>query len=193
LWPDLSSDKASISFHQTLKRLRDSVLGENDYIVVQDDYYRVNPRYLEWCDVLAFEQLYERLATATGEESLTLQLELMALYRGEFLAGFELGEWGTAYRSSCEVRFLQIARLAGQQLLDGGAPREALMVIQKGLAEDYFREDLHYYALKAYAQLGLHERLATHYAELRDTFEREFDVPPDSLTEQLVQQLIAEE
>jgi LuxR family maltose regulon positive regulatory protein len=191
IWPDLGPDKASINFHQTLKRLRDSILGATDYILVENDYYQVNPEYLTWCDALAFQQLFERAAAAPPDEALALQLELVALYQGEFLAGFELGTWGAAYRAAYEIKFLESAILASEQLLEAEAPREALNVIDKGLARDYYSEDLHRNALRAYAQLGLHDHLATHYARLCETFEREFDAPPDPATEQLYRQLVA--
>ncbi len=192
LWPDLEPDRASVNFHQTLKRLRDGILGAYDYIVLHDDYYQVNPWYLEWCDTLTFEKLFERAAKAPPDEALALQLELVALYQGEFLAGFEVGEWGTTYRASYEARFLQVVELVGEQLLENGEPAEALVVIHKGLARDYFREDLHRTAFKAYAQLALYDQLAAHYVELRETLRREFDAPPDPATEQLYQQLMAE-
>ncbi|MEW5961679.1 MAG: tetratricopeptide repeat protein, partial [Chloroflexota bacterium] len=43
IWPDLTPDKASTSFHQNVKRLRDVIFENSDYIVIQDDYYQVNP------------------------------------------------------------------------------------------------------------------------------------------------------
>lgn len=192
LWPDLGSDKASVNFHQTLKRLRDGFFGRHDYITVRDDYYQVNPQYLEWCDALSFQKLFERATKASREEALDLQLELIELYQGEFLAGFELSQWGTAYRAFYEARFLQVVELAGEQLLGDGAPGEALMVVQKGLAQDYFREDLHRCAFRAYAQLALYDHLAVHYEELRKTLKRELGAAPDPATKELYQQLVAE-
>lgn len=190
IWPDLEPDRASTIFHQTLKRLRDVVFEAPDYLIRRDDYYSVNSNYLEWCDVLAFESLFERAGRATPEDALPLQLELISLYQGEFLAGFELGEWGTTYRTSCETRFLQVVKLAGDQLLKCDASQEALVVIKKGLAHDYFREDLHQAALNAYAQLGLYDHLVAHYTELCYTFKEELSMPPDRETEQLYQHLI---
>jgi DNA-binding SARP family transcriptional activator len=60
------------------------------------------------------------------------------------------------------------------------------------LAQDYFREDLHRTAFRAYAQLALYDQLAAHYVELCETLRRELDAPPDPATEQLYQQLMAE-
>lgn len=189
IWPELDSDKASVNFHQTLRRLRDSVFEAPDYIIVRDDYYQVNSQYLEWCDALAFEELFERVAAASESKALSLQLELVALYQGEFLAGFELGEWGSAYRASFEARFLQVVRLAGERLLEEGTPGEALTVINKGLAQDYFREELHCSAFKAYAQLGLYDQLTTHYSKLCETLRQELGVSADPATEKLYREL----
>jgi DNA-binding SARP family transcriptional activator len=191
IWPELGPDRASINFHQTLKRLRDSILKTYEYITIRDDYYQVNAQYLEWCDALAFERLFERASQAPQDEALALQLELIALYQGEFLAGFEVGTWAANYRALYAARFLQTVKLAGEQLLREGAARKALSVIHQGLAQDYYREDLHRSALRAYAQLGLYDHLAAHHAELGDTFERELDAVPDPATEQLYQQLMA--
>jgi LuxR family maltose regulon positive regulatory protein len=191
LWPDAAPDKASINFHQTLKRLRNSMLKAHDYIVVRDDYYQVNPEYLEWCDALAFERLFERAAKMPPDKALALQLELIALYQGEFLAGFEVGEWGSTQRTSFEARFLQAVKQAGERLLEDGMPEEALAVFRKGLAQDYYREELHHGAFRAYARLALYGQLEAHYNELREVLRREFDTAPDPMTEQLYRQLMA--
>jgi ATP/maltotriose-dependent transcriptional regulator MalT/DNA-binding SARP family transcriptional activator len=191
IWPDLEPERASTIFHQTLKRLRDVVFDAPDYITRRDDYYQVNSDYLEWGDVLAFESLFERATRASPEEALPLQLELISLYRGEFLAGLELGEWGANYQALCEAKFFQTVRLASEQLLRAGSPQETLAVVNKGLALDPFREDLHRAALSAYAQLGLYDHLAAYYAELCAAFEAEFGAPPEPETHQLYQRLMA--
>lgn len=191
LWPELNSSKASITFHQSLKRLRDVIFEIPDYIIIRDDYYQVNPQYLHWCDALAFDQLYERLATAPADESLALQYELISLYQGEFLTGFEVEEWGSLHRNKYEIRFLQVIKLAAEELLRKNEPREALTIIDKGLARDYFREDLHRLALKAYAQLGLYDHLAAHQTELSNTYQQEFGAPLEPETKQLFEQLLA--
>jgi tetratricopeptide (TPR) repeat protein len=191
IWPDVDADKASILFHQTVKRLRDSVFGAYDYIIVQDDYYQINPQYLEWCDIWAFEDLYERALKAPAGQALDLLLEVIGLYQGEFLSGFEVGDWGAAYRATCENRFMQCLKLAGKELLRQGAPQEALRVVGRGLAYDFFQEELHHIALQAYAQLELFDQLTAHYAELEQTFERELGCPPDRSTSHLYQELMA--
>ena len=191
IWPDLGVNQATTRFHQSIKRLRDAMFEAQDYILVQNDYYRINPLYFEWCDALAFDALFERISAVSPEEVLDLQLEFIELYPGEFLAGFDLGDWGTLYRSRCETRFLSVVKMAGNQLLKMGSLWKAVTVFNKGLQYDNFQEDLHYRILQAYAQLGLYGELTAHYNKLCVTFEQEMGEPPQPEIHQLYQQLKA--
>jgi tetratricopeptide (TPR) repeat protein len=190
LWPDRElNDRSRDTFHKLLRRLK-SILGQ-DHLVIEDNFYRIGP--LQWCDALVFDALYERQSLAgSPEERLALQLELIGLYRGEFLDGFELKEWGVACRTRYENTFLRTVRLAGEALLAVNEFQQALDIIQKGLAQDYYREDLHRSAFRAYAQLGLRDDLKAHYQELYRRFEQELSAPPELRTRQLYDQLVSE-
>lgn len=190
LWPDMGIDKTSITFHQHLRRLREALFETGDYVTVQDDYYQIDPHALEWCDALAYDRLFARAAKADPAQALALYLEMVSLYHGEFLAGFELGEWGEGFRHHYEVRFLQAVALATELLLKQNNLQEALAVINKGLARDYFSEDLHCYAFKAYARLGLYDQMIVHYKEMIGVFMREFGEKPSDSTVQVFENLI---
>lgn len=190
IWPDLDKSRASARFHQTLRRIRERLFGDQDVILVQDDYYQFNLDLVQWCDVLAFDRLYGQITTVSAANSLDLQIELINVYQGEFLAGFELGEWGTIYRTRYENRFLQVVHLAAEQLLANKLPQQALSVVEKGLAQNYFRENLHRCAFRAYAALGLLDSLTEHYDRLCRIFDNEFAAPPDPATTQLYHQLL---
>lgn len=192
IWPDLGPESASTRFHQSIKRLRDVILEDQNYILVQDDYYQINPAYAHWCDLLVFEKLFDRIASLKPEESLELQLEIIDLYQGEFLTGFDLEGWGRLYSTQCEARFLRTVKMASDQLLQTGQPWKALMVAKQGLNQDYFREDLHHNVLKAYGQLGLRSELHSHYEQMQEIFERELGDPPQPETDQLYQMLRGE-
>ncbi len=189
LWPDLDKNRASTRFHQTLRRLRSRLLDDQDIILVHDDYYQVNPDVLRWCDALAFDRLFQQVLEAPLGGSLDIQLELINLYQGEFLAGFELDEWGYTRRTRYENRFLQATNLAAEQLLKEKLPQQALAIVDKGLACNYFSEDLHRSAFKACAMLNLFDLLTERYTTLRQTFQTEFGAPPDPATVQLYNQL----
>jgi ATP/maltotriose-dependent transcriptional regulator MalT/DNA-binding SARP family transcriptional activator len=190
LWPDRElDDRSRDAFHKLLRRLK-SILGR-DHLVIEDNFYRIEP--LEWCDALVFDTLYQRQSLAgSSEERLALQLELIDLYRGEFLEGFELKEWGASCRAGYENAFLRTVRLAGEALLAANESQLALDIIQKGLGQNYYREDLHRSAFRAYAQLGLRGDLKAHHQQLCRTFEQELGAPPEPRTRQLYDQLVSE-
>ncbi len=191
IWPDVDENKSSASFHQTLKRLRDSVLESSLYVSVENDYYQIKPEYLDWCDAVAFEALHEKATRVPPDKAVDLYREMINLYQGEFLAGFELEEWGNFQRHRYEIMFMRAVTLAARYLVEQKLPREALTVIDKGLAFDYFHEDLHQLALEAYAQLGLYDLLRDHYTDMSRIFQAEFGETPSSSTRELYTKLLA--
>ncbi len=108
LWPSLDSKKARRRFSQTFDKLR-ADFGLSGRIVRNGHYYRLAGDY--WCDVLAFEQLFERASTMSPDEALPLRREILALYQGDFLANYELEEWGEAYRADLRQKYLQTVEL----------------------------------------------------------------------------------
>ncbi len=193
IWPNLNSDRASTIFHQSIRRLRSSIFKSSECIIVKDGYYHINPAYDRWCDALVFENLYNRISHLPPEQALPLQLELIDLYQGEFLAGFDLGQWGIAYRTRYERQFLEVIEATSQQLLTDHEARQALKLLFRGLRHDYFREELHQLVLRAYAELNSFSELRTHYETICRDFERDLGYAPSSELTKLYQQLIAGE
>ena len=192
IWPELSTEKASAIFHQSIRRLRDTFFDAPDYILVQDDYYQINPVYCEWCDILTFERLYHRLTYLSSEAALPLQLELIDLYQGEFLRGFDIDEeWGTIHRTEYEKRFLWTVKAASRQLLGQGLIWKALDILQKGIRHNYLQEDLHHEILEAYARLGLYSEMRSHYEQVVKTFKDDLGHPPDVALRNHFQRLIS--
>lgn len=129
---------------------------------------------------MAFEKLWQRTRqTPDSRDRLKLFLEIINLYRGEFLEEFELEEWGRQQRHRYETLFLQVVELAARQLLAEGRSQEALEVLKKGLAVNYYRERLHRYTLQAYEQLGLDEDKTIHCQKAVQIFSEAFDFEPD--------------
>ncbi|MDX1520755.1 MAG: tetratricopeptide repeat protein, partial [Anaerolineae bacterium] len=191
MWPNLEKRAASKRFHQYLRRLRDAVFDGPDYILLEGDYYKINPDVYEWSDILTFENLFKRISTLPPDKGIALQLELIDVYRGEFLAGFELGEWGMIYRAHCETRFLSVVKMASDYLLETETPLKALSILYYGLSVNQFREDLHYNVLIAYGQLGLYSELKSHYEALCRSLKCELDALPDPALRQLYSRLSA--
>jgi DNA-binding SARP family transcriptional activator len=183
LWPDSPAKTASNALHQTLKRLRHKPLGDPTYLHGPANSYGLNPAYPTWSDGPVFDHLVQQLPHPPSAENLPHYLDLLHLYRGKFLAGFALSEWGLQRRQRYEDRFLQISHVTARFLLQQGQFWKALWVIERGLEQNYYREGLHRLALHAYAHIGLHSELRRHYQHLC----QQLGHSPEPTTEQLYQ------
>jgi tetratricopeptide (TPR) repeat protein len=188
IWPDLPADSVSALFHQHLRRLRDTYKGLRHYVVLKNDYYILTRDHYTWCDILVFERLYERILTLPSAEALSLQLELIDLYQGDFLAGFDLKEWGINHQNNYEMIFMRTVRQASGTLVEQGLYWKALAVLEKGINQDYLCEELHCTILKIYAKQGLSLDMHEHYTQVCEIFKREMNNPP-SQVQQLYHQL----
>ncbi len=104
LWPHLKVRRAKAHIKQILQVLKKSGFcvekeGRNKYRLVKNF----------WCDVLALLKLSDLLRVLPSAEAQPLCRELQHLYGGDFLAGFELSEWGESFRASLREKMLIIA------------------------------------------------------------------------------------
>ncbi len=105
LWPDAKKAKAKAK--QATQRLRDEFRGTDCFKQENYRYQLVN----YWCDVIAFETLFDRASRLSPADALPAQEELIALYRGEFLEGLKLSPWGEAYRADLREKYLKTVEL----------------------------------------------------------------------------------
>src|SRR5256886_1987454 len=102
LWGDVSPAQRKNDFHITLHQLR-STLGRPDWIVFEEERYRINPRLPVEFDGRQFEADVRaaRAALAKSGDAAPLARAL-APYRGDFLqdagAGAGAGDWHLEYR-----------------------------------------------------------------------------------------------
>jgi len=104
LWGDVSPAQRKNDFHITLHQLR-STLGRPDWIVFEEERYRINPRLPVEFDGRQFEADVRaaRAALAKSGDAAPLARAL-ARYRGDFLedagtgAGAGAGDWHLEYR-----------------------------------------------------------------------------------------------
>ncbi len=152
LWPGAAPETARKHFHQIIKKLRNVNFKETPGYLERDGLYYRLKNYR--CDVLAFEDLFARAGVLPPEEALALQHEIIALYRGEFLEGFELSEWGEMYRARLQKEFLETVMRAAEYLLEIDKPEKALAVVGKGLVHYPHNEDLGQLETKTQTQLN---------------------------------------
>lgn len=150
-WADRAEPQARASLRQTIWTLRQELKALPDALVATGDLVRLDPAVLD-CDVARFE----RLAAAKTQPDLEAAL---ALYRGEFLEGFDLMALAPEAEFLPERHRLRDLGLKVAAELTGlharaGAWDEVVRVARRGLAIDSFDEVLHVRLIDALQRLG---------------------------------------
>jgi tetratricopeptide (TPR) repeat protein len=97
-WPDASRAQLKNDFHVTLHHLR-GVLGRPDWIVFEEERYRINPRLAVEFDGLQFEATVRAArATLAKTGDAGPLARALALYRGDFLEDAATGDWYLEHR-----------------------------------------------------------------------------------------------
>jgi len=185
-WPDHSEAFARRNLTHLLTHLQ-RALPEGDWLTSQDDLLSLLPARV-WVDVRAFEQ---RLPPRTTVESDRLAPETrarledaVALYGGEFLAGFsqpdsaEFDLWATMERERWRRAYLNaLARLVREYTASDELAR-ALDCAQHYLAVDDLAEEIHRRLIELYAAAGDRAAALRQYETCVAVLERELGVNP---------------
>jgi DNA-binding SARP family transcriptional activator len=148
LWPDMESEEARANLRQALSALRGAVPAglqiDQDAVTLVPDAIHV--------DVLRFEQC----ARDGTRPSL---LEAADLYRGDFLAGLDVGEtpfeeWLVVERERLRELAIQALAQVTSLLRHAGDREAAVAAARRLLALDPLQEPAHRTVMRLYAELG---------------------------------------
>ncbi|HEY6843719.1 MAG TPA: response regulator [Thermoanaerobaculia bacterium] len=190
LWSSTGPDQARQSLRQTLSTLRKELvqLSPDEKILVEEnDLLGVDEANVS-CDVAAFESL----VAAGSEESLA---KASALYRGDFLDGFQINEerfdqWVIAERD----RLHRMALRGNMQLMEiqtrRGAVDDAIATGQRSLRIDILQEPVHRSLMRLYMQSGDLLNAIQQFETLSKVLKRELRVDPDAETKALYRDIM---
>jgi DNA-binding SARP family transcriptional activator len=191
LWSSTATEQARQSLRQTLSSLRKELaqISKDQKILVEEgDFLSLDPSLVS-VDVAEFEK-----ALGSGTEAGLAQA--VALYRGDFLEGFELDEerfdqWVIAERD----RLHRAALRAHSQLVDiqtrSGARDAAVATAQQSLRIDALQEPMHRTLMKLYMESGDLANAVQQYDLCAKILKRELQIEPDAETRKLFQQVAA--
>lgn len=189
LWSSTATEQARQSLRQTLSSLRKElaqISPDRKILVEEGDFLSLDPSLVR-VDVAEFER---HLGSGT-QEGLT---KAAALYRGDFLEGFELDEerfdqWVIAERD----RLHRASLRAHSQLVDmqarAGALDEAIATAQQSLRIDQLQESMHRTLMRLYMDSGDLVNAVQQYDICARTLKRELQIEPDAETRKLFQQV----
>jgi DNA-binding SARP family transcriptional activator len=204
LWPDLPEDAARSNLRQALSSLR-QVLGDGaatpPFLHVTRDSIQFNVASSYSLDVTAFTQHLAACEQHRHRHSgrcaacIEHMEQAVALYQGDFLAGFSLAgsapfeEWVLLWRE----RLGHQARAALARLADyherHGALEPARCVAARLLELDPWREEAHRQMMRLLAAGGQRSAAMAQYERCRRVLLRELGVEPEAATTALYRQL----
>jgi DNA-binding SARP family transcriptional activator len=189
-WPESSAAQVKNSFHVTLHHLR-KALGRNEWVVLEDDRYRINPALQREFDADLFEEgisqaLRDARADAASADALRAAL---ALYRGDFLQDETVGDWHFETRDHLGSLYVQGLCALGELLMRAGEWAEATAIYRRVVVKEDLREDAHRNLMLCLARAGDRGRALRHYETLVALLRDELGAEPEEETVTLYERL----
>jgi DNA-binding SARP family transcriptional activator len=197
LWPDASDAQLRSQFHRAMHHLR-KALGSHEWIVFDGGAYSFRRAAPYWCDLHTFEaQLHQaRGLLRTGlppaaerGRAVTCLEEATQLWRGDFLADLDAGEWAILRREGLRQSFLQALLDLGRLHFADARYAEAAACYQRVLAHDNYLELAHRELMRCYARQGETSQALRHYQGLRNLLHDELGAEPSAETALLYERL----
>lgn len=188
LWGDVSDPQARASVRGALYRIRKSLNGASESVLLVDGE-TVGLR----ADALTVDAVtFERLC---GDGSPSALVQAVELYRGDLLAGLTIDtspfeEWLMVQRERLRELALQaLARLLTHQR-EQGATEAAVQTALRLLAMDPAREPVHRILMRLYMTLGRRTAALRQYNLCVSALLREFHAPPSAETMRLHREIV---
>ncbi len=190
-WPEASAAQVRNTFHVTLHRLR-KALGHADWIVVQQERYRLDPQLVVECDALRFERTISealRLARRRAEPARDALTAALAMYGQDLLAGEGVGDWHVPLHDQLQRLYFEGLQALATLQLDAGQTAEAIATSRRVLAADSLDEQAWRCIMTAHARAGERSQALRVYQDVVELMMREIETTPDRATEKLAERI----
>lgn len=190
-WPEASSAQVRNSFHVTLHRVR-KALGGSEWIVLNNDRYRLDPAIACEFDVALFEReltAARRALTRQEEGAVALLERALARYHGDFLDGEPVGDWHLTHRDRLQRLCMDGLVALGGSLIETERFPKAAEAFRRVLARDELHEEAWRQLMVCHARMGERPQALRLYQRLTDVLRKELDAEPDDETTALYERL----
>ncbi|MCC6188188.1 MAG: tetratricopeptide repeat protein, partial [Anaerolineales bacterium] len=196
VWPNASPQQLRSAFHRSMHHLR-RALGKAEWVLFENDAYSLNRGLSYWFDAQAFEshlaqaeQALRPGATPAARAQAAEHLEAaLTLYRGDFLADMDVGEWAIFQREELLRRGLEARLALGELYFAGARYAQAADVYRRLVALDPYLETAHRELMRCLARQGETGRAVRHYQALRQLLRDELNTQPAPETTLLFERL----
>ena len=192
LWPDLDL-AATKALSMTVTRLR-KLLKRDDAILGDDGKLRLNTDIV-WVDVTAFDRRVDEALHALAKMSelhpTDSAEQLLSLYKGTLFGDDQLAAWAIVARERLAIKFLRLATELAMHYERQQQWRQAIVVYEKGLAQDTLREEFYRGMIRCYKALGEPAVAMAVFRRCREVLSIVLGMPPTQATLTLVENIYA--
>lgn len=177
-WPTLSPGRMTSSFHAA-KYKAHRALGI-EFAIFEDDCYQINPAMNIWYDVAEFRRLLVSARNrSVGDPDRVAEFQqALKLYVGSYLTD-SYGEWTAQPREGLQTLFFELVRTLVDDLLARRQYSDALVAAQRGLEQDYYREDLHQVVMRCLVEIGQSAQALAHYDKISRRLMKDLGTRPN--------------
>lgn len=191
LWPDAPPEAAAnnlrYALHIARRELRPHVSAANEVLRLIGNLVQLAPPTRVKTDISVFERAVESSRDTRNRAQLRRVLDL---YTGDLLPGDRYQDWASARRESLREMYLRtMLKLATLEEASGDLPA-AVELLEQTASEDPTREEAHVGLMRLYAVQGQRQLALRQYGRLRDALDRELDVEPETVSQQLYQAIL---
>jgi DNA-binding SARP family transcriptional activator len=186
LYPELDQTRARASLRRTLSSLRTGVGGP--WLEIDREHVTLRPGDDLWCDAMQFQHLVAQGQAddsgRTDPANLARLQQTVALYRGDFLAGFSLrdsaafDDWQRFETERLRRDLLSALERLVRLLTTAGRLGEAVAQAQRLLAVDPLHEPAHRVLMLLYVWTGQQPAALHQYRECVRVLSEELGVAP---------------
>ncbi|MFN8440624.1 MAG: tetratricopeptide repeat protein [Caldilineaceae bacterium] len=205
-WPGYRDESARASLRQVLHHLR-RILGDDKreekehYLQITRQTVGFNATLPYTCDVHRFGQLLASCSTHPHEQMATCPVciaqlrEAIALYQGDFLAGFSIDdstafeEWRRIKQEQLHVQMLNALKLLTDVALASSDYETARSYAMRQLELEAWSEEAHRQVMRALALSGDRNAALAQYQNCRQILQAEFGIEPDAITTTLYEEI----
>jgi DNA-binding SARP family transcriptional activator len=196
LWPESEPRAANNSLRVTLHALRqvlgswrDEANAEQEYVVLDDGNFFLNPAARPRVDVeefaIHFETGFRLERRQRVAEALREYEAAEALYRDDYLIEDLYEDWSVARREQLKDQYLLLVTRLADHCLHEGDALGCIVRCHRILQKDPCREDAYRLMMRSYLLLGQRSQALHWYDICARTLRKELDVEPAEPTERL--------
>jgi DNA-binding SARP family transcriptional activator/pimeloyl-ACP methyl ester carboxylesterase len=199
-WPESDQSGARANLRRTLYQINKNI-GENIFCA-GDEIIELDPNIDIWTDIEAFRQKISTCAPLDAHaqpldpECIAKLEQAVALFRGDFLAGFSLpdspqfDEWQFFEAESLRSSLAAVLRQLVTSCEFQADYEPAIQHARRWISLDALHEPAHRLLMRVYEKSGQHAAALRQYKECERILEQELGVSPEPKTTELYQNIL---